>query len=239
MFRKYFLSKIFTSAALLLLATALTVGFASAEDAEALPQVGEAVRFGRYEQNNDLSDGPEELTWRVLDRNEDAGTLLLITAKGIEHVKYNETAVNEDRTRVYWQRSSLRAWLNDDFYTGAFTAEEQACIETTTVNGTGNIYGGVLPGAPTEDKVFTLSRDECSAYFNSEGDYLCPATEAAYRHGASVTGGDHICWWWVRDPGEPKEYAMHVSFDGTVHVYGKRINCSGGTVRPVMWVRWE
>lgn len=239
MFTAFYRSKIFINTLLLLLSVLFAADYAFAEERSSLPQVGSSVYFGKYEQNADTSDGPEALEWRVLDRNEDEGTLLLITEEGIEHIKYNETAVNEDKTRVYWDRSSLRAWLNDDFYSGAFTAEEQACIETTTVLGTDNIYGGVLPGPATEDKVFTLSRDECSAYFSSESDYLCPATEAAYRHGASVTGGDRICWWWVRDPGEPKEYAMHVSFDGTVHVYGNRIDCTGGTVRPCMWVRWE
>lgn len=210
-----------------------------AEEESSLPLVGTKVNFGRFEQDGNQSNGPEDLKWLVLDCDEEAGTVLLITAKGIAHIKYNETPLNENRTRVYWKHSSLRAWLNGDFYTNAFTDEEKAQIESTAVSGVGNAYGGVQPGPATRDNIYILSMDEYKQYFEQEEDGVCPATIAACKDGAHVSGTDRICWWWLRDPGEPGDYAMHTSYDGSVHVYGNRIDCNGGTVRPVMRVRWE
>ena len=38
--------------------------------------VGDTVYFGRYEQDNDLSNGPEEIPWTVLDWSQDRALVI-------------------------------------------------------------------------------------------------------------------------------------------------------------------
>ena len=49
--------------------------------------VGSTVRFGTYEQDNDVSNGPEEIEWTVLDV--DGNRALLISRFGLESREYS------------------------------------------------------------------------------------------------------------------------------------------------------
>ncbi|MBQ6903778.1 MAG: hypothetical protein IJQ26_04595 [Lachnospiraceae bacterium] len=63
----------------------------------------------------------------------------------------------------------LRSWLNNTFYSNAFSAEEQAQILETRLDNPGNEYWGTPGGNETSDRVFLLSVDEVRRYwtFNS------------------------------------------------------------------------
>ena len=87
---------------------------------------GSIVSFGHFEQDNDLSNGPEPIQWIVLDKID--GHLLLLSASCLKGMAYNTAAF----TPVTWETSSLRAWLNEDFLSSAFTEEEKALIPTVS-----------------------------------------------------------------------------------------------------------
>lgn len=46
------------------------------------------VTFGRYEQDNNLGNGPEPIEWIVLDSNN--GEVLLLSKYGLDVKKYND-----------------------------------------------------------------------------------------------------------------------------------------------------
>lgn len=94
-------------------------------------QVGDTVRFGSYEQDNDLNNGAEAIEWLVLDKQD--GKLLLLSKDALDAKPYNEE--DED---VTWETCTLRSWLNDTFYTTAFRQEEQGSIATTKVKNEDN-----------------------------------------------------------------------------------------------------
>lgn len=51
-------------------------------------KVGDAVYFGKYEQDGKKSNGAERLTWRVLDKKE--GKALILTEYLIDMKPYNK-----------------------------------------------------------------------------------------------------------------------------------------------------
>lgn len=150
--------------------------------------VGNVVTFGSYEQDADFSNGKEPLEWDVIGQKGDA--YLLITHYVIDGKKFDDSSsdntlqANENKTsaQVTWAKSSIRAWLNGEFYNGAFTKEDQAKIrqthnETTDFRSFDTGYLGYssttsdaakangLGGDATDDSVFLLSYEEFVTYF--------------------------------------------------------------------------
>ena len=215
-------------------------------------KVGDYVIFGSYEQDNNTSNGKEKISWKVLAKKD--GKLLLISEYGLDTKQYNNVW-----TEVTWDKCTLRTWLNDDFYGGAFTAAEKQKILTTTVSNSGNPTYKTDGGAATKDKMFLLSMDEVVQYFkltkeNGTWTYAtgtatrCKPTKYAIAQNARL--GDvnkkytDYCYWWLRTTGSYLGRAAYVSVDGSLdhsvggvgagigQVYDKFI-----TVRPAMWVK--
>ncbi len=87
---------------------------------------GDYVTFGSYEQDNNLTNGPEPIEWLVLDVQE--GKALLISKLGLDCQPYNSI-----RMGIPWEDCSLRTWMNNTFFNTAFLAGEQEQIVATYV----------------------------------------------------------------------------------------------------------
>ena len=107
--------------------------------------VGDHILFGNYQQKTDAD--PEPIEWRVLEIKDDKA--LVITEYLLEPRAYNIEM--ED---VTWEDSSLRKWLNGDFYDTAFSAKEKSHIQTVTIQNPDNPLYGTPGGNDTEDNVF-------------------------------------------------------------------------------------
>ncbi len=238
----------------------------SGQSSDAIPdfsgiKVGDVIVLGRYEQDNNLKDGQEELEWKVLDI--DNGKALIITKYIIDAIKYND-----ERVDVTWENCSLRKWLNDDFYNDTFTAAEQAVITETKIRTDDNPYYDTAGGGDTIDKIFCLSVDEAKRYYSftawyyDEGygyseELLGVATDFAKTknmwsytflaedsewlnevgYSQSLIGETRYARW-LRDPGEPGGKACDVHGGGSV---GKNKHCAvvdDGRVgiTPAMWI---
>lgn len=194
--------------------------------------VGAALRFGVYEQDNDPSNGPEEIEWLVLDV--DGSRALLISKYALEAREFN------DERNVYhvvtWANSQLRTWLNDTFYRTAFSAEHQQLILTTEVAAGRNPVSDVDPGRDTKDKVFLLSIDEASRYFDSDSARRCRPT-ASCQTVNMEQGEDGSCYWWLRSPGMMDSCPSVVIAHGSIFTNG--FSCGHKpevAVRPAMWI---
>ena len=113
-------------------------------------QVGTYVTFGSYEQDNDLSNGKEDIEWLVLAREDNKA--LLISRYSLDNKPYSEHEKD-----VPWENCSLRKWLNDNFLNEAFSSDEQNSIITSVVTADENPYHQLSQGNDTMDKVFILS----------------------------------------------------------------------------------
>ena len=194
-------------------------------------EVGNTVTFGAYEQDGNTSNGAEAIEWIVLANDGDMVTL--ISKYGLDAKPYNIEYKN-----VTWETCTLRKWLNNDFLHTAFTAEEQAKLETVTVSADKNPVYSTDPGKDTQDKVFLLSIDEANRYFASDADRVCMPTKTAVANGAYTDIDTGICWWWLRSPGGNAIRAADVpASSGRVWTDGSKVHFDDAAVRPVVVLR--
>lgn len=208
-------------------------------------KTGETVFFGRYPQSASGTD-KAPIKWRVLRHSSDE--LLLLSEYILDCRRYHNAF--EDIT---WRDCDLRQWLNKEFYSLAFNANEKQLIKTTLCTHNGE------SSADTEDKVFLLNiaeveemtaalgkdfrrakgtafaqipkADGCQLYVmdkNVEADYIY---EDGKKQGCS--------WWWLRNQGKLKDQgndpsrAVFIGTRASIRHYA-RVNRAGYGVRPVL-----
>lgn len=186
-------------------------------------EIGDCVLFGSYEQDNDLNNGKEQIEWIVLDVKDNKA--LLISKYSLDCQIYNESVEN-----IVWADSSLRKWLNEDFYKAAFSSKDKGVIVSTSTGAEGD-------NGSVSDNVFLLSIDEASNYFKSDAERACVSTEYAVARGATNESG--FCFWWLRSPGKMEECVAFVFNLGYVFDYGRVANLGDCGVRPAVWVNMK
>ena len=191
---------------------------------------GDTLLFGSYEQDGDLSNGPEELEWIVLDA--DSGEALVISKYGLDIREFNDE--KDLYSAVTWNTCQLRQWLNGPFYNSAFSPEHQGMILISDVPAATNPDSDVNPGRSTKDKVFILGIEEAYRYFDSDSARQCFGTSYCYMLGAEKTG-DGACYWWLRSPGVEFSSVSVVLGSGAVFTNGfSSGHIPNLAVRPVM-----
>ena len=78
---------------------------------------GQILTFGTYEQDDNYGNGLEPLEWIVL--SSDGKETMMITRYAVDCKPFNELPC-----KVRWAGSSLRRWLNNEFYNTAFSSSE-------------------------------------------------------------------------------------------------------------------
>lgn len=212
----------------------------AAQPSEATPvklpslQAKDEIKFGSFEQDNDTSNGAEDIEWIVLTVED--GRALLLSKYILEGMHYDS---NSDAS---WEESEVRAWMNGDFYEAAFNDSERASICQVELETDEPTYGRHLT---TKDNVFLLENADLGKYFEMiywDETYLLgdkcfevmtPATPYAEAHGAfnitmnkksatkTVTeypevNGKVTCAWWLRTS-------------------GNFVSISGSTISNVVW----
>ncbi len=209
--------------------------------------IGNYYTFGKYEQNNNLSDGKEDIKWLILDKQDDK--VLLVSEYALDCKKYNEKYAD-----VTWETCSLRKWLNDNFLKSSFSEQEQSQIALTTLENKANSETNTPGGNNTDDKIFLLSEEEYNKYSENGLLYICDPTDYAVANGGFISDGSGedgaankgSTMWWLRTPGFYQSSAMLIITDG-LKKDGAPVNSIwvenddeeielGYTVRPAMWV---
>ena len=210
-------------------------------------EVGDYVTFGTYEQDNDLENGAEAIEWLVLEKKD--GKALLLSKYALDAKPYNEEYVD-----VTWENCTLRSWLNNEFYRTAFSEKERASIAEILVRNADNPECGTEGGTDTRDKVFLLSIEEVTNYFDSAPGAYDPARRAKVTEYAKAQGGwayseaeygyyetteyDGNGWWWLRSPGFYSDLAAVVYDFGNVLRYGIDVVLRYNVVRPALWITY-
>ena len=185
---------------------------------------GTVHTFGVYNYGN----GPRALEWTVLERRDNKA--LLVTSYIIDRQKFNE---NSEST--CWERSTIRKWLNENFYNTAFSAQEKSRILTTSVRNAPNPQHGTSSGPDTYDKMFLLSTDEVNKYFKISKETKCQVTVYAKTNGAYCDGA-YFGYWWLRTSGQYEQNASYVFYSGGVSEMGYDVSGIIFGVRPAMWI---
>jgi serine/threonine protein kinase/nucleoside phosphorylase len=163
---------------------------------------GNIYYFGNYE-------------WLVLEVKDNKALLL---AKDV----LIKNPYNKMGSKVTWESSTLRAWLNNEFL-NEFTSQEQARIALTTNVNENNPSYGTKGGNNTIDCIFLLSISEVRHYFDSN------SARIAKYNGSTA-------WWWLRSPGVVSKFAAYVNADGGVYVIGNSARSNSRGVRPALWL---
>jgi len=199
-------------------------------------KVGDYVVFGSYEQDNNTSNGKEDIEWLVLAKEDNKA--LLISKYALDCQKYN--TVNKD---VTWETCSLRKWLNETFFSAAFRFEEQSSIISSIVTADKNPSYYTSSGNNTTDKVFLLSITEANKYFSLNEARKCAPTNYAVAQGSymfssdgNLTEIDGNCCWWLRTPGYDLDRAANVGSDGIIYDYSFFVNYDNIAIRPAIWI---
>lgn len=193
--------------------------------------IGDVVYFGAYEQDNDMSNGKEDIEWLVIAK--EGNKALLISKYALDCQKYNT-----EYGFVTWETCSLRSWLNNNFINSAFDAREQDQILTVTITNSNNAFWETEGGNDTNDKVFILSIGEANKYFSSNWERVCQGTAYCYAQGARKYDNGY-CRWWLRSPGNLSDMATYVDRIGDINDYGDNILGYDFAVRPALWINLE
>ena len=205
---------------------------------------------------NSYSDNPNynPIEWIVLEKKEDSVLLLskyIIDCKAFDNVDIESIgSANDELKEKYkncdWSRSTLRSWLNNEFFNYAFSDSEQEKIILTHMEDT-----------DSDDKLFCLSKAEYIKYFDNNrfyertknlGDLHLYYNGATARNRKAQTYDkmhlfqpDETYGYWLRDKTlNSKEQG--IDFGSTLIVghmgeigYSINLNTFVG-VRPAMWV---
>ncbi|MCM1160537.1 MAG: DUF6273 domain-containing protein [Roseburia sp.] len=166
----------------------------------------------------------ERIKWRVLQKNAD--TLFVVVDKAIDCKKYND-----EYKSTTWETSTLRNWLNNGFYSTAFSSKEQSAIMTQNIVNEDNSVNGTEGGNDTSDKVYLLSVseavDKTYGFCDDSGVYSMSrrmgASDYANARGterSSDSGYEGNCCWWLRSPGGDSNAAADVGNKGGVYRNG-------------------
>ncbi|MDR2599417.1 MAG: leucine-rich repeat domain-containing protein [Oscillospiraceae bacterium] len=171
--------------------------------------------------------------WQAL---EDNGKYVLFLSKYVvENREYHLPGGTID-----WENSTLRKYLNNDFY-NTFSLEERALIIENNLINNNNPFFGTGGGNNTLDKIFVLCMDE---YYR----YIAFDTSMHLKLSRSDITGYEPWGWWLRTPGSSNQFAsLVITFDnnirGAINHNGARSD--GGSVsvsygvRPAMWLNLQ
>ena len=159
--------------------------------------VGDTVTFGTYEQNNNYSDGNENIEWVVIDKQEDK--IMVVSKYIIAEQPFNTT--NEGH--ISWENCTLRKWLNNDFLNEAFSGAEKNLITDTTVFSTEYLVVGATYS--TTDKIFLLSENERNMLSSVDAlkgivteSVIALFSDAANSDVANINPSNFEPLWWLR-----------------------------------------
>lgn len=185
--------------------------------------------FGHYPMDAEKDYyGDQAIGWWILKDDIQEEKALLISFYAIDYQAYDESTST-------WKDSSIRQWLNNDFYEAAFTDEEKQFILTTNVkNGTSENYidWNESGGEDTQDKVFLLSAAECLEYLPDRSK--CYYTPYAQDMDGKLIKGKTGPYW-LRSPGKKAGEAA-VFDDGKIH---SRATKKATGVCPAIWVDYS
>lgn len=188
-------------------------------------QCGDVVYLGEYDQDGQIYNGYEPVGWIVVGREDDR--LLVVSKYCLEMSQFG----GEN-----WADSYVRRWLNGEFISSAFSAEDLSRILTVNT--------AERNGASTLDRVFLLSVDECRKYLDDKDMLLAKRTDnlrnlyineycKPYNQPKpnSAAGAD----WWLRSAGSLLG-VQYVNKDGIINEYGYDTDNKFISIRPAMWL---
>ncbi len=193
---------------------------------------GNVITLGTYEQDNNPSNGPKPIEWIILSVEDNR--ILVASKYCLDYLPFKDGDMSRD---LSWEHSTLRNWLNNDFFLNAFTVQEQEKIRTTTVSRSKNIQTN-MEYKETIDKIFILSYEEATSLFVVADERACEPTAyvKALTENSKYASKNY---WWLRTPGFGATQAAYIDSDGFLElINGIRLD-ERALVRPAFWMQTD
>ena len=229
-------------------------------------KVGDVIKFGAYEQDDDMNNGAEPIEWVMLSA--DNKRIMAISKYVLDRLPYDRltwsSVIKDEDGCVYTEGDnvewdSIIDWLNNVFYKRAFTKNERKMIGYTSVNKEEDAEDGeTIVLKPYEYKVALLTEEILldERYGFSSDQYAedimrrCSPTEYAIAQGVRVSDvyrtkdGKKACSWWGMQT-ERWRNGCIVSADGSIYhhsyIYDEAglMGYIGLGVRPVICIKLQ
>ena len=185
----------------------------------------------------------EPISWTILA--EESGRAFLLCDMIIDAQEYyvSQDKRTENGADIYasnYAYSTIRAWLNDNFYNTAFSEIQREIIVAITVDNSAsstekepNSYAC----EDTEDKIFLLSKKEISTYL-TEAELKKQTTDYSECQGAYSDITANGCGWWrTRSPFYFRNFqAGFVDAGGRANSGGSGVTQTSYGVAPALWI---
>ena len=201
--------------------------------------------FGKHS----INDKELDIEWIILKKENDRA--LIVSKYIIDGLIFGNN--NE------WDKSTIRTWLNEDFYNNSFSDKEKAYINETIINTKGPEYVKENYNVTTTDKIFLLSNEEINQYFDDYGSTNKLATSTCCKEVLDrITDESYYTKsftnrisWFLRNPGQQPglsneetntvldydTYVSNVDKRGYCTIYDCEVECNKKYgIRPAMWI---
>ncbi len=172
----------------------------------------------------------EPIKWFLLEAYSTTKTAYTGSITNIRVISEQALTANVkfDANTAAWNTSNIRTWLNDAFYTSAFSAEDIKNIVKNTTRYFGareyetkDDYTVTTGGSTTEDNVWLMSYYEAGNTYLGTNAYLtkksCAATDFAVVNNVAMQSilESNLCkFYWLRSTGEYNNEACYCSITG-------------------------
>lgn len=192
------------------------------------------LKFGKFEQDGDIMNGPEDLEWMILYQNNDK--ILLLSRYILDAVPFCAGDI------VDWEHSDLRNYATLNFFPNAFGEyEKKRLISVASSNVNDN---------PVIDYVNVLNMIEIETFFGKEKGrdkvLATKGTPYAIGNGLFVKKDDENWYdgyssYWLRDVIVNSRYKYYpdVEYNGHVNRVGYVSNTLNIGFRPAIWIKYN
>jgi hypothetical protein len=205
--------------------------FSGGDEAASYAQygIGDTITMGTYEQDNNLENGSEDIEWIVTKAQQ--GKVLLVSKYVLDQQVYGiKNGTNDIQNQ--WIDSTLRTWLNDEFYQSAFTDQEKNKIIPTLTSSRDSLNDNVFIISRDEMLELGLGAAETTTYARSRGVF------GLYENGNA--GKEGLYWLRPTDGltvvSHPAEVLVQTYVVGSSDVVWTDIDNAEVGVRPAMWI---
>ena len=173
------------------------------------------------------------MRWDILEEKD--GKALIITHDIIDSMAFDDNGSNN------YEESSIRNWLNNDFYDISFNTNEKNLIQLTLVDNSLESTGDNINKYvcnDTEDNIFLLSKKETQTYYMSNDERQAKGTKYAKNQGlyVAILINYEKCFWWLRTPDfyYPNKACLVNAYGD---IYEGNADRTNRGVRPACWIK--
>lgn len=197
-----------------------------------------------FQDNNGYEKGQvywfkyEQIQWSIVKKEGGKATIvcnMIIDSQQFDFEQY-------ERAESNYKESTIRKWLNREFFNKAFNSLQRQLIEMTEVDNSAESTGynpNEYACENTADTIYLLSQKELDTYFPTNESAKRKNTDYAKSQGCSTGTGAEIAgngYWWLRSPrGSAAGDAMGVNYYGGSDFIG--VNATSYGVVPALTIK--